>query len=30
MIWEQGCKTGFVFNRATPLQWLDKPTACKI
>ena len=28
MIWEQGCKTGLVFNRATPLQWLDKPTAC--
>jgi len=30
MIREQGCKTGLVFNRATPLQWLDKPTACKI
>jgi ribulose-phosphate 3-epimerase len=30
MIWEQGCKTGLVFNPATPLQWLDKPTACKI
>jgi ribulose-phosphate 3-epimerase len=28
MIREQGCKTGLVFNRATPRQWLHKPTAC--
>jgi len=27
MIWEQGSKTRLVFNPATPLQWLDKPTA---